>query len=75
MSYHLSHTEDDAKVRKAVDEAQGVYDTHGKWEWVEWVGKTLMLRMHMQMAMERADAERAEQDTIDEEQIQAERAQ
>jgi hypothetical protein len=35
MSYHLSHTEDDAEVKKAVDEAQGVYDTHGKQEWVE----------------------------------------
>jgi hypothetical protein len=51
MSYHLSCTEDDAEVRKAVDEAQGVYDVHGKREWVEWVGKTLMPRMHAQIAM------------------------
>jgi hypothetical protein len=71
----MERMEEDAEVKKAVDEAQGVYDAHGKREWVEWAGKTLMPRMHMQMAMERADAERVEQDTIDEEWIQAERAQ
>jgi hypothetical protein len=75
MSYHLSRTEDDAKVKKAVDEAQGVYDVHGKWEWVKWAGKTLMLRLHVQIEMERADAMRAEQDTIEEERYQVEWAQ
>jgi hypothetical protein len=74
MSYHLSRTEDDAEVKKAVDEAQGVYDAHGKWEWVEWADKTLMPRMHAQITMEKVEEMRAEQDTIDEERIQAERA-
>jgi hypothetical protein len=49
MSYHLSRTEDDAKVKKAVDEAQGVYDMRGKQEWVEWAGKTLMPRLNTQI--------------------------
>jgi hypothetical protein len=75
MSYHLSRTEDDAEVKKAVDKAQGVYDVHGKREWVEWAGKTLMPWLHAQIAMERADAMRAEQDAMEEERIQAERAQ
>jgi hypothetical protein len=75
MSYNLSHTEDNAEVKKAVDEAQAVYDQHGKWEWVEWAGKTLMLRLHAQIEMERVDAIRVEQDTIEEERYQAERAQ
>jgi hypothetical protein len=75
MSYNLERTEEDAEVKKAVDEVQGVYDAHGKREWVEWVGKMLMPHMHVQMVMERADVERVEQDTIDKEQIQAERAQ
>jgi hypothetical protein len=74
MSYCLARTEDDAEVKKAVDEAQGVYDAHGKQEWVEWAGKTLMPRMHVQIAMEKADEMRAEQDAMDEEQLQAERA-
>jgi hypothetical protein len=60
MFYHLGCTEDDVEVKKAVDEVQGVYDMHGKREWLEWAGKTLMLCLHMQMAMERVDAERAE---------------
>jgi hypothetical protein len=67
MSYHLSFTEDNAEVKKAVNEAQGVYDVRGKREWVEWAGKTLMLRLHAQIEMERADAMRAEQDTMEEE--------
>jgi hypothetical protein len=75
MSYNLSRMEDDTKVKKAVDEAQGVYDKHGKWEWVEWAGKTLMPRLHVQIEMERVDAMRVEQDAIEEEQYQAERAQ
>jgi hypothetical protein len=75
MSYTLSRTEDDAEVKKAVDQAQGVYDARGKWEWVKWVGKTLMPRLHVQIEMERADAMRAEQDAIEEERYQAEQAQ
>jgi hypothetical protein len=75
MSYTLSRTEDDAEVKKAVDEAQGVYDAHGKWEWVEWAGKTPMPRLHAQIEMERADTMRAEQDAIEEERYQAEQAQ
>jgi hypothetical protein len=72
MSYRLGHTEDDPEVKKAVDEAQRVYDKHGKREWVEWVGKTLMPRLHAQIEMERADAMRAEQDALEEECFQAE---
>jgi hypothetical protein len=67
MSYHLECTEEDTEVKKAVDEAQAHYDAQNKREWVEWAGKILMLRLHAQMAMERADAERAEQDAMDEE--------
>jgi hypothetical protein len=66
MSYHLSHTEDDAKVKKAVNKVQGVYDVHGKREWVEWVGKTLMPCLHTQIVMERADEMRAEQEALEE---------
>jgi hypothetical protein len=75
MSYRLARTEDDAEVKKAVDEAQAVYDKHGKREWVEWVGKTLMPRLHAQIEMERVDAMRAEQDAIEEERFQAEQVQ
>jgi hypothetical protein len=75
MSYKLSCTEDDAEVKKAVDEAQGVYDVRGKREWVEWAGKTLMPRLHALIKMDRADAMRAEQDTMEEERFQVERAQ
>jgi hypothetical protein len=67
MSYRLGWTEDDAEVKKAVDEAQAVYDKRGKRERVEWAGKTLMLRLHAQIEMERADAMRAEQDAMEEE--------
>jgi hypothetical protein len=72
MSYCLGCTEDDPKVKKAVNEVQRVYDRHGKREWVEWAGKTLMPRLHVQIEMERADTMRAEQDTLEEEQYQAE---
>jgi hypothetical protein len=34
MSYCLGRMEDDAEMKKAVDEAQGIYDTQGKREWV-----------------------------------------
>jgi hypothetical protein len=67
--------EDDAEVKKAIDEAQGIYDVHGKQEWVELAGKMLMPHMHVQMAMERADVARAEQEALDKERQQAERAQ
>jgi hypothetical protein len=75
MSYNLSRTEDDAKVKQAVDEVQAVYNKHGKREWVEWAGKTLMPRLHAQIEMERVDAMRAEQDVIEEERFQAEQVQ
>jgi hypothetical protein len=74
MSYCLGWTEDNAEVKKAVDEAQAIYNKCGKREWVEWAGKTLMPRLHMQIEMERADAMRAEQDVIEEERYQVERA-
>jgi hypothetical protein len=75
MSYNLSRTEDDAEVKKAIDKAQGVYDVHGKREWVKWAGKMLMPWLHAKIAMERVDTMRAEQDAIEEERIQAERVQ
>jgi hypothetical protein len=75
MSYHLSRTEDNAEVKKAVDEAQVVYDTHSKREWVEWAGKTLMPCLHAQIAMERADEMRAEQEGLEEMRRQDEREQ
>jgi hypothetical protein len=73
MSYYLSCTEDDAEVKKAIDEVQGVYDAHGKWEWVEWAGKTLMPRLHVQIAIERANEMRVEQEALEEMQRQDER--
>jgi hypothetical protein len=75
MSYHLACMEDDAEVKKAVDEVQGVYNTHGKQEWVEWAGKTLMPSLHVQIAMERVDKMRAEQEALEEMRRQDERAQ
>jgi hypothetical protein len=75
MSYCLGQTEDDAKVKKAVDEAQAVYDKRGKREWVEWAGKTLMPRLHAQIEMERADVMKVEQDAMEEERYQVEWAQ
>jgi hypothetical protein len=75
MSYNLSHTENDAEVKKVVDKAQAVYDVHSKREWVEWAGKTLMPRLNAQIEMERADVMRVEQDMMEEERYQVERAQ
>jgi hypothetical protein len=75
MSYHLGRTEEDAKVKKAVDEAQAYYNAQDKREWVEWAGKMLMPYLHVQMAMEQVDTMRAEQDAIDKERMQAARAQ
>jgi hypothetical protein len=64
--------EEDAEVKKAVEE---YYDAQDKREWVEWAGKTLMPCLHMQIVMEKADAERVKQDVMDEVQLQAERVQ
>jgi hypothetical protein len=62
----LGRTEDDVDVKKAVDEAQVYYNAQEKREWVEWAGKILMPRLHAQMAMEQADAVRAEQEALEE---------
>jgi hypothetical protein len=75
MSYRLEHTEDNDEVKKVVDEAQEYYNAQDKREWVKWAGKTLMLRLHAQMAMEKADAARAEQEMMDELRLQEERVQ
>jgi hypothetical protein len=64
MSYRLGCTEDDAEVKKDVEEAQEYYDAQDKREWVEWAGKVLMPRLHAQIAMEKVDAARAEQDAM-----------
>jgi hypothetical protein len=66
MSYRLGRTEDDVDVKKAVDEVQAYYNAQEKQEWVEWAGKILMPRLHVQMALEQADAMRAEQEELDE---------
>jgi hypothetical protein len=66
MSYRLGRTEDDVNVKKAVDEAQVYYNVQEKREWVEWASKILMPRLHAQMAMEQADAMRAEQEELEE---------
>jgi hypothetical protein len=75
MSYHLGRTEDDVNVKKAVDEAQAYYNAQEKREWVKWAGKTLMPWLHVQIAMEKADSARVEQDTMDELRLQEERVQ
>jgi hypothetical protein len=62
----LGRTEDDVDVKKAVDEAQAYYNAQEKREWVEWAGKILMPRLHAQMAMEQADAMRADQEALEE---------
>jgi hypothetical protein len=66
MSYHLGCTEDDVDMKKVLDEAQEYYNAQEKREWVEWVGKMLMPRLHAQIVMEKADMARVEQDTMDE---------
>jgi hypothetical protein len=66
MSHCLGRTEDDVDVKKAVDEAQVYYNAQEKREWVEWAGKILMPRLHVQMAMEQADAMRVEQEELEE---------
>jgi hypothetical protein len=42
--------------------AQEYYDAQDKREWVEWAGKILMLRLHVQIAMEKVDTARAEKE-------------
>jgi hypothetical protein len=71
----LERTEEDTEVKKAVDEAQAYYDAQDKRQWVEWVGKMLMPRLHAQIAMERVDTMRAEQEQLEEIQRQDEREQ
>jgi hypothetical protein len=58
--------EDDAEVKKAINEAQEYYNVQDRRDWVEWVGKTLLLHLHAQIAMEKADMVRAEQEMMDE---------
>jgi hypothetical protein len=62
----LEHTEEDAEVKKAVNEAQAYYDVQDKRQWVEWAGKTLMPCLHAQIVMERVDVMRAEQEQLEE---------
>jgi hypothetical protein len=66
MSYRLGCTEEDTKVQKVVDDIQEYFNVQEKREWVEWAGKTLMPCLHMQIAMEKADTARAEQEELDE---------
>jgi hypothetical protein len=66
MSYRLGLTEEDTEVKKVVDEAQAYYDVQEKREWVEWAGKTLMPHLHAQMAMEKVDVVRVEQEELEE---------
>jgi hypothetical protein len=73
MSYHLGHMEDDVDIKKAADEVQEYYNVQEKRERIKWAGKMLMPRLHAQMAMEKADAARAEQDMMDELRLQEER--
>jgi hypothetical protein len=65
MSYQLGCMEDDIDMKKVLDEVQEYYNAQEKREWVEWAGKTLMPQFHAQIAMEKADAARAEQDAMD----------
>jgi hypothetical protein len=52
--------EDNIDMKKVVNKVQEYYDAQEKREWVEWAGKTLMLRLHTQIAMETVDAARVE---------------
>jgi hypothetical protein len=45
---------------------QEYYDVQDKRGWVEWAGKVLMLHLHAQIVMEKADAVRAEQEEAEE---------
>jgi hypothetical protein len=57
--------EDDTEVKKAVDEAQEYHNVQDKREWVDWAGKILMPHLHVQVAMEKVDAVRVEQEEIE----------
>jgi hypothetical protein len=49
------------------EEVEGLSCGHGAMvEWVEWAGKTLMPRLHVQMAMEKVDMVRAEREQLEE---------
>jgi hypothetical protein len=65
MSYRLGCTEDDTDVNKAVEETQEYHNAQDKREWVGWAGKVLMLQLHAQIAMEKADVARAEQEVLE----------
>jgi hypothetical protein len=65
MSYQLERTEEDTEVKKAVDEVQAYYDAQDKREWVEWAGKMLMPCLHVQIAMEKVDDMRADQEQLE----------
>jgi hypothetical protein len=75
MSYRLGRTEDDPDVMKAVDEAQDYYNMQEKREWVKWAGKILMPRLHAQIAMEKVDVVRVEQEEVKEMRRQDKRVQ
>jgi hypothetical protein len=66
MASRFGRTEEDTEVKKAVDDTQEYFNTQDKREWVEWAGKMLIPCLHTQMAMEKVDAERVEQDMVDE---------
>jgi hypothetical protein len=66
MSYRLGCTEDNTNMKKVLNKAQEYYNVQEKREWVEWVGKTLMPRLHAQIAMEKVDVARAEQEELEE---------
>jgi hypothetical protein len=59
-------------VCKAVDEAQATYNGQAKWEWVDWAGKTLMLKLYAQIQRERKDEEIVQQQAANNERIRAE---
>jgi hypothetical protein len=75
MSYCLGCTEDNIKMKKVVDEVQEYYNVQEKREWVEWASKISMPQLHVQMAMEKADTMRVEQEELEESQQQDEREQ
>jgi hypothetical protein len=45
---------------------QEYYNAQDRRDWVKWVGKILMPRLHAQIAMEKADAVRVEQEEAEE---------
>jgi hypothetical protein len=57
----------------AVDEAHEYYNAQDKREWVDWAGKILIPCLYAQVAMEKVDVARAEQEEIEEMRRQDER--